>query len=79
MGLSVFDICNIGPQIELALKEGNIPYKYYSVDLYNKPAFFTQINPADKVCGYPWWRSVSNGTTDATKIGACGLLMEVPT
>ncbi|KAG6370914.1 glutathione S-transferase [Boletus reticuloceps] len=37
-------------QVELALKEGNIPYKYYSVDFDNKPAFFAeQINPIGKV------------------------------
>ncbi|KAF8449033.1 thioredoxin-like protein [Boletus edulis BED1] len=37
-------------KVELALKEGNIPYKYFSVDLTNKPAFFTeQINTIGKV------------------------------
>ncbi|KAF8552145.1 glutathione S-transferase [Imleria badia] len=37
-------------KVELALKEGNIPYKYFSIDLRNKPAFFTeQINPVGKV------------------------------
>lgn len=37
-------------QVELALKEGGIPYKYYSVNLYDKPEFFAeQINPVGRV------------------------------
>lgn len=49
---SMFEVSDTLPQVELALKEGSIPYKYYSVNLYSKPAFFEeQINPTGKVCG----------------------------
>ncbi|KAF9226200.1 glutathione S-transferase [Gyrodon lividus] len=37
-------------KIELALKEGNIPHKFFSVDLFDKPAFFAaEVNPVGKV------------------------------
>ncbi|KAF9237786.1 hypothetical protein BU15DRAFT_88606 [Melanogaster broomeanus] len=37
-------------QIELALKEGNISYKFFNVNLFDKPAFFAaEVNPVGKV------------------------------
>jgi len=37
-------------RIELALREGNIPHKYYAVNLSDKPTFFAaEVNPVGKV------------------------------
>lgn len=36
------------------MKEGNIPHKFFEVNLFNKPAFFAdKVNPVGKVCSIP--------------------------
>ncbi|KAF8839578.1 hypothetical protein BDN67DRAFT_969781 [Paxillus ammoniavirescens] len=48
--LYAFKASPFSEKIGLALKEGNIPHKYFEVDLFNKPAFFAdKVNPVGKV------------------------------
>jgi len=48
--LYAFKSSPFSEKIELALKEGNIPHKFFEVNLFNKPAFFAdKVNPVGKV------------------------------
>ncbi|OMJ22653.1 Pyrimidodiazepine synthase [Smittium culicis] len=42
-------ICPFAHRVVLALEESNLPYEAIEIDLYNKPEWYHEVNPAMKV------------------------------